>query len=100
MAKKIIWTLGAHYERKDILDYWTFRNQSGIFSAKLNERFQHAIEYVAKHPQTGRPTDIENIRTILIHHYLVIYEITENELFILSIWDARQDPEKLKSRLK
>jgi plasmid stabilization system protein ParE len=100
MVKTVIWTLGAQYDRKDILDYWTLRNQSPEFSIKLNARFEHAIQYIAKHPDAGRLTNLENIRTVLVLYYLIIYEINTAEIYILSIWDGRQNPEKPEARLK
>ncbi|MFM2306207.1 MAG: hypothetical protein RLZZ367_876, partial [Bacteroidota bacterium] len=36
----------------------------------------------------------------LVREYQILYEITERYIVILSIWDGRQDPEKLKQRLE
>ena len=100
MVKKVVWTLGAHQERKDILDYWIFHNQSNSYSIKLNGQIERATEYLSRFPKTGRLTDTENVRTLRVHHYLLIYEETASELNILSLWGARQDPQKLKKRLE
>jgi toxin YoeB len=66
MAKKIIWTLKAQQERKEILHYWRIRNQSNSYSKKLNELFKQSILLVSTHPNIGRPTDIEDVRVKLV----------------------------------
>ena len=66
MAKKeIVWTWGAEQERIGILDYWNKHNQSNTYSIKLNDLIEQAIEIIAKHPNTGRITDFENVHSYL-----------------------------------
>ncbi|WP_454244582.1 hypothetical protein [Psychroflexus sp. MBR-150] len=36
----------------------------------------------------------------IVRDYLIIYEIKKENIFILSIWNSRQNPEKLKVLLK
>lgn len=96
MAKQIIWSLRAHKDHKEILQYWRLRNQSATYSKKLNQLFKKAVETIAKHPRIGRKTDIENVRVKLVKDYLIIYEETEKHLVILTIWDNRRNPEELK----
>jgi len=95
MAKQIIWTRRAHNDRKEILEYWRIHNQSNIYSKKLNELFKKAIAFVAEHPHIGRRTNIENVRVKLVRDYLVFYEERETEIFILTIWDNRRNPEEI-----
>lgn len=96
MARKIIWSNKAQTDRKEILDYWWKRNQSNSYSKKLNLLFKKAIRLTAEHPNIGRQTDLgENIRIKIIRDYLIIYEVSETRIIVLTIWDARQDPERL-----
>ncbi len=92
MAKQITWTQQAHRDRKEILLYWKKRSQSAAYSRKLNALIKTAIYLVAAHPNVGRKTDIENVRVKLVRDYLVFYEIGEDQIFILSIWDSRKNP--------
>jgi toxin YoeB len=46
-------------------------------------------------PQIGKMTDDPNTRIKVVKDYLIIYEETETQIFILTIWDRRQDPEKI-----
>ena len=93
MAKQIIWTKRAQDDRKEILHYWRVRNQSNIYSKKLNELIKKAVKLVAAHPQIGRHSDIENVRVKLVRDYLIFYEETKEQVYILSIWDNRRNPE-------
>ena len=94
MAKQIIWTKRAQQDRKDILHYWRTNNQSNAYSIKLNRLIKKAISLVAAHPHIGRRTDIENIRVKLVRDYLIFYEERETEIFILTLWDNRRNPEE------
>lgn len=100
MAKQIIWSLKAQEDRKDILNYWRKRNGSTAYSKKLHFLFKEAINIISKFPQIGRPTDHQNVRVKVVRSYLIIYEDTETTIFILTIWDSRQDPNRLEELLK
>ncbi len=95
MAKKIIWSLNAQRDRKNILLYWNKRNKSNRYSIKLNKLFTDAIKIVSKYPGIGKLTDKENIRIKIVKDYLIIYEDIETEIHILTIWDSRRDSENL-----
>ena len=36
-------------------------------------------------------TNVNNVRVKLIREYLLLYEFTDSELIVLSIWDARRN---------
>lgn len=93
MAKRINWTQRAHRDRKKILLYWKEYNQSSTYSRRLNTLIKKTVELIASHPNIGRKTDIENVRVKLIRDYLIFYESDEENIFILSIWDNRRNPE-------
>ena len=96
MARKIIWSYRAQRERKKILAYWTERNQSNTYSKKLNLLFKRALRLITEHPKIGRQTDeAENIRIKVVKEYLIVYEISEQQIVVLSLWDSRQNPEEL-----
>ena len=95
MGKRITWTHRAHSDRKEILLYWKDRNQSSAYSKKLNTLFKTAIDLIAAHPNIGRKTNIERVRVKLVRDYLLFYEIAEEEIFILTIWDNRRKPKNV-----
>ncbi|MBE4949872.1 type II toxin-antitoxin system RelE/ParE family toxin [Chryseobacterium culicis] len=95
MAKrKVIWTVKANKERKEILEYWILRNNSKIFSIKLNKLILYNVGLLADHPTIGRKTDVEKVRVKIVRDYLIFYEFSSSELIILSIWDGRRENKK------
>ena len=100
MAKQIIWSLNAQQNRKEIFLYWNNRNKSKTYSKKLNRLIKGAVKLISEFPQIGRPADLENIRIKIVRDYLVVYEVSGDNIYILAIWDDRQDPEKLKKIIK
>jgi addiction module RelE/StbE family toxin len=100
MAKEVIWSLRAQNDRKEILDYWRQRNKSSTYSKKLNELFKESIKIILDFPQIGKVTDDTKARIKVVRDYLIIYEETETQILILTIWDSRQDPEKLEKILR
>ena len=100
MVKQIIWSEKAQQDKKDILQYWQLRNKSNAYSKKLNELFKEAIKIICDFPKIGKPTDFENVRIKIVRDYFIIYEETEKHIYILTIWDSRQDQEKIQNTSK
>jgi addiction module RelE/StbE family toxin len=96
MAKQVIWTKNAQRERKEILKYWIEQNKSKTYSIKFNNLFKESINLLKIRPEIGKKTDIENVRIKIVRDYLIFYELTPDFINILSTWDSRQDPNKLK----
>ena len=51
---------------------------------------------VARHPNIVKKTDQDNIRVKIVKDYLIIYEGTESEIRVLTIWSSHRNPEDLK----
>ena len=96
MVKKIVWTKEALENKFDILNYWTVRNKSNEYSRKLNKLFRETTKVIQKFPNLGRPTKRKDIKSIQSREYLVFYKESEDSIFILHLWDGRQDPAKRK----
>lgn len=95
MARRITWSRRAQEDRKQIFEYWNHRNKSKSYSKKLNLLFIELAELISIHVQIGRKTDMKGVRLKLVSHFALIYEYSEKELRILSIFDTRQNPKKL-----
>ena len=95
MAKRLKWATSAKIQRQEILDYWIKRNQSKIYSRKLNKLFNECAEMILLYPEIGMKIPNINCRKRLIKDFYFIYTITEDEVEIVTIWDTRQNPEKL-----
>ena len=101
MAKQIIWSRRAQTDRKEIFKYWNKRNKSNIYSKKLNGLFKEAVRLISQYPEIGKPTDNKNARIKIVRNYLIIYEVDDKDrLLILTVWDSRQNPQRLKKILR
>ena len=100
MAKQVIWSQRAQNDKKEILDYWRQKNKSNTYSKKLNELFKESIKIILDFPHIGKVTDDNKARIKIVREYLIIYEETKNQIFILTIWDSRQNPDKLRNTLR
>ncbi len=96
MAKrKIIWSHRAWIKLYSILEFYADRNKSKIYSAKLYTRFNKEIKLLAKHPNLGIRTEIESVRGLIVGEFIIYYEHQDNTIIIHTIWDSRQNPDKL-----
>ncbi|QBN18373.1 type II toxin-antitoxin system RelE/ParE family toxin [Flavobacterium nackdongense] len=96
VARRIVWSSSAKLQLKTIFEYFNFRNKSKLYSRKLNSLIQTELKTLLQQPNIGKKTDSINVRGLLIENYYVFYEINETHIIILSVWDTRQNPEKLK----
>jgi len=99
MARKIIWSIRAQDDRKQIFKYWNKRNKSKVYSRKLNSLYKAAAEFIAINPRTGRKSTKVGVRIKFVSHYALIYEYNSELLIIHTIFDSRQSPDKLDSLL-
>lgn len=96
MAERIIiWTSTAKLELKFILEYYNLRNKSKTYSQKLLRTIQTEIKLLVQQPFIGKKTDTINVRGLLIENFIIFYEVNENHIIILSIWETRQNPTRL-----
>ncbi|NJN43015.1 MAG: type II toxin-antitoxin system RelE/ParE family toxin [Flammeovirgaceae bacterium] len=100
MVREVVWSIRARDDRKKILQFWIKHNKSNTYSRSLNFLFKTAVKLIIEHPQIGKPTDLDNVRVKIIRDYLMIYEVTDSKIYIHSIWDSRQNPDKLKKILE
>ena len=96
MAKrKIVWSSRAKSDHSNILDFFYIRNGSKTYSKKLNSKLRKAIRLLGKHPLIGMQSDVENIRTLVEGDYAIFYQVTEETIRIITIWDCRLNPDNL-----
>jgi plasmid stabilization system protein ParE len=95
VERKIIWSSRAKLDLFDILDFYYQRNGTKTYSKKLNSIFRRSVRLMAKHPDLGIQTDVPYVRNLIQGDYNIFYEIKEETIEIITIWDSRQNPEKL-----
>ncbi|HRO42470.1 MAG TPA: type II toxin-antitoxin system RelE/ParE family toxin [Flavipsychrobacter sp.] len=92
--RRVIWSLTAQADRKAILNYWKKRNKSSVYPKKLRQTINHIIQQLLSQPHIGAELT-KHIRKKTVNDYLIIYEFNDEVLLILSIFDTRQNPDKL-----
>jgi plasmid stabilization system protein ParE len=96
MAKrKIIWSPDANLDMLNILEYFYKRNGTKTYGKKIYFKIRKSVRLLSKHPFLGIQTDDENIRNLIEGDYAIFYKLDDETIYILSIWDCRQDPEAL-----
>lgn len=97
---KIIWISLAVKQRNLIFNYWNNRNKSNLYSRKLNLKIKQIIHQLIDNPELGKKISLKNYRAVVLNQYSIIYQIKEQKIYIMSIWDNRQNPNKLLKLLK
>ncbi len=96
MAKrKIVWSQRAKNRLFVILGFYAERNQSKVYSQKLYNKINQELKLVSIYPLIGLKTDMELVRGLIVENYIVFYEHNNSTIFVLTVWDCRQDPETL-----
>ena len=94
MAKyKIEWSVEARLDLLDILGFYIERNKSAAYSNKLNSKIVRSIKLIGQNPLIGIKTEIDSVRALITGDYQIIYEIHDQLIVVVMIWDCRRDPE-------
>jgi len=93
MAKyKIEWSIEARLDLIDILEFYINRNSSNSYSKKLNSKINRSLKLITNNPLIGLKSQIESVRALITVDYQIVYEISDNIILIVMIWDCRRDP--------
>ncbi|MDH6311372.1 plasmid stabilization system protein ParE [Parabacteroides sp. PFB2-10] len=99
MARRIVWTQNANLTLKDTLLYFRKRNGNNKYSRQLYDKFNEILLLVAQSPTIGGQTEIDNVRYIIPHpDYMIFYQYDTRKITVLTLWDCRQDPNRLKTK--
>jgi plasmid stabilization system protein ParE len=96
MAAKLTWSERADRELHDILWYWENRNRSPAYSIKLYGLINDRLGQVCNFSHSGNITATQGVRSVIVRDYRILYELRPDEIYILAIFDTRQNPEKLR----
>jgi toxin YoeB len=99
---KIEWSIEARLDLLDILNFYIFRNKSTVYSKKLKLKVNGSTKLIKKNPFIGLQTQIVSVRAFVSGDYQIIYELIDDVILILMVWDCRRDPEDkiLETRVK
>ena len=94
MAKyKIEWSKEAKSDLINILEFYNKRNGNSNCSRKLHQKINNNVRFIAKQSHIGIKTDYESIKTVITGDYQIIYEVFDQFILIMMIWDCRRNPE-------
>ncbi|MBU1370338.1 MAG: type II toxin-antitoxin system RelE/ParE family toxin [Bacteroidetes bacterium] len=92
----VIWSKRAKTDLKKIIDYfeenWT-EKEIGTFFRKLDKQ----ILIIQKQPNAFPATKHKNVRrSVLSRQTTIYYDILKDSVRIITLFDTRQSPEKIK----
>lgn len=90
---KIEWSIDARVDLMDILQFYIERNESSTYSRKINLTINKIVNKLKSNPFLGIKTDYESVRIINAGDFQIVYEILDQIVFIILIWDCRRNPE-------
>lgn len=97
MAKwQVVLSNTSQLDRLNILNYWLVNNKSASYSRKLDAKFIEVFNNLKEYPLLGVSTIYPDVRAFVILNYKIFYQIRGNVIFIIRIWDTRQNPNTLK----
>ncbi|MGV3509501.1 MAG: type II toxin-antitoxin system RelE/ParE family toxin [Sphingobacteriaceae bacterium] len=100
MNKRVTWSLHAQKDLRKIKGFYDQRNKSSDYSKKLLKAFRNSANLIESYPEASILSDFENVRGFIILDYILFYEILEEHILILMVWDCRRDPNQIKRILK
>ncbi len=93
---RIVWSPTSQRKIEEIVDYISKDNADA--SLALVEKFEKRAQYLKEHPRSGQivpDLNDETVRQLVVHsNYLIIYEISQEQIDILTIRHARQDEDE------
>ena len=94
--RKIIWSENAKRKLFEIMNFYAKRNKSKTYSIKLYKKINRELSILVTFPEIGIKTEIDSVRGLIIENYIIFYETTNENIIVHTLWDSRQNPEKLK----
>jgi len=95
VERTVVWTDTAIRQRREILKYWTKRNNSTKYAEKLMRITKDRIKVLLKNPQSYKLTNYSETREAAMGHFSIYYKTSETQLIVTAFWDNRQDPKEL-----
>ena len=97
MAKrKIVWSHKARIKLLMILEFYTERNKSKIYSKKLYTKFNKELSLLLIQPEIGIKTELDLVRGLIVEEFILFYEVTNEMIIVHTLWDSRQNPTNLR----
>ena len=96
VKRKIVWSHRANIKLFQILDFYTERNKSTVYSGKLYKKFNKELKLLTGQPEIVRKTEVESVYGLIVDEFILFYEVTPEMIVVHTVWDSRQNPDNLK----
>lgn len=99
---KVFWTKFAFNSLKEIHRYYK-ENVSKIIADNIRDNVLDSTSQLEILPRSGAKEELlnelkEECRFVVRGNYKIIYKIKSKRIFIMDVFDTRQDPQKIKTR--
>jgi toxin ParE1/3/4 len=99
MEVKIEWSDLSERQLKDIFDYYSFETSPRI-ARKIVNKIIDRVSILESNPFAGPKEELlshypEDFRYLVESNYKIIYRRKENLITIASVFDCRQNPDKI-----
>lgn len=100
MGLRVFWTDTAKYQLEDIFDY--YKSKASINTAKkLVGKIVDKTLTLEKNPTVGQKEELlserkKEYRYLVEGNYKIIYWVEQNLVKVASVFDCRQNPDKMK----
>ncbi len=91
---KIVWSKEAEDRLHAIFIYYHTLTGNHKYNRRLNSMIQASLRLVAQFPRMYRATTIKDTRVFICEYFKIYYSIQDSYIYIETIFDARQDPNK------
>ena len=101
MELKVFWTNTARFQLEDIFNYYKFKASIRVARKLVKQIIERTIQ-LEKNPESGPKepllTDRKfEYRYLVEGNYKIIYWIEDNYIKVATVFDCRQNPEKIKN---
>ena len=87
------WTTEARNQWNEILRFYIERNGSQAYSRRLKKKMDEVTRAICIDPEWGQQSAVPNVRWRLVEYFIVYYTVESDRILVLSVWDARRDPD-------
>jgi len=101
MGLKVFWTETARFQLEDIFNYYKDKASLKVARKLIKQIIDRTIQ-LEKNPKSGSKEPFLSDRSfeyryLIEGNYKIIYWIEDNYIKIATIFDCRQNPEKMKN---
>ncbi|MCI0715452.1 MAG: type II toxin-antitoxin system RelE/ParE family toxin [Chlorobi bacterium] len=77
------------------MEFWYRKNGNSSYARKLDAEIRQIVSHLRNFDKLGKKFKNENLRYIFKGDFSIYYEISDEYVEILHIWDNRQNPDSL-----